>query len=479
MTLKYIFNPQLLKSYFVLLTFFSSAEKIFSQKPRADSISGLLKIERTDTNRVRLMWQLASSVSVYNPDSALSLSQQALFLANRAGYLEGQSRSLGIMANIFMRMGNFPKALEINIKKLQLEEKRNRWGNLGSVLMNIGIVYVLQDEYRKALEYYTKADSVISKFNIEDLKYNIALNVGDAYNRLDISDSAYMYFNKSLEIAKRLNNPDFIGTSMTGLGHSYKKLGNPGSSLTSYQSGINYLRAVEDDEILCEATLGLASLYQQLNENDSAANYAILSLSTAKKDGFLSQQLEASEFLTEHYKKIKNIDSAFAYAEYSRLLNDSVNSKVKIRELQLLSTNEQFRQRELEEERQIAAKRRYQELQLLLIGIFIPGLFLVTLLLSRQRIHVRVIKALGILSLLFFFEYLTLWLHPKVADLTGHTPVFEILIFVGVAAILIPLHHRTEHWLINRLITHRVYRGQTKKLRITVDSEKKHPSDLL
>jgi tetratricopeptide (TPR) repeat protein len=83
-----------------------------------------------------------------------------------------------------------------------------------------------KDEYRKALEYYAKADSVITKFNVEDLKYNIALNVGDAYNRLDISDSAYTYFNKSLVIAKQTGEEQLIGLSMTGLGHSYRKMKN-------------------------------------------------------------------------------------------------------------------------------------------------------------------------------------------------------------------------------------------------------------
>lgn len=58
------------------------------------------------------------------------------------------------------------------------------------------------------------------------------------------------------------------------------------------------------------------------------------------------------------------------------------------------------------------------------------------------------------LSLLFLFEYLTLLLHPTVAELTHHTPVYEILIFVGIAAILIPAHHRLEHWMIHKLSHH-------------------------
>jgi tetratricopeptide (TPR) repeat protein len=463
MILQHICDKQLLKRFFFILAFFCLTIKVFSQRPRADSLSRLLTTETVDTSRVKLLWNLASAVSIYNPDTALSLSQRALYLARAIDYDEGQSRSLGILANIFMRIGNYPKALEINIKKLQLEEKRNRPENLASVLMNIGIVHVLQDEYRKALEYYAKADSVISKFNVEKLKYNIALNVGDAYNRLNISDSAYMHFNKSLEIAKRQGREDFIGASMTGLGHSYRKMHDYQHSLVNYQTGISHLQAVSDDETLCEATLGLANLYQQLNKNDSASYFGNLSLSIANKDGFLSPQLEACEFLAEHYKKLKNIDSAFVYIGHVQELNDSVNSKSNIRESQIISSNEQFRQGELEENKRIAQEERMQQLQMLLIGIFIPGFFLLTILLSRIEIHTRVIRLLGVLSLLFLFEYLTLLLHPTVARLTQHTPVYEILIFVGIAAILIPAHHRLEHWLIQKLVHHRSHHALKEK----------------
>jgi hypothetical protein len=174
---------------------------------------------------------------------------------------------------------------------------------------------------------------------------------------------------------------------------------------------------------------------------------------------------------------MNNIDSAFAYADYARRLNDTLNSKVKIREMQVLSSNEQFRQRELAESKKIAAKKRYKQLQLLLIGIFIPIFFLITLLMSKSKIHIRLIRLLGILSLLFFFEYLTLLLHPTVAELTNHTPVYEIMIFVVIAGILIPLHHRLEHWLVHRLIHHRVHYGKNyKPLPASSEEDKKnHP----
>lgn len=452
------------KECFLALLFCCVTTVILSQNSKSDSLRGELKKEQVDTSKVILMWNLADATYKDNPDTALRIAQSALHLARNIKYTEGQSRSLGILANAFMFIGNYSQALELNFQKLQLEEKRNEPRNLASVLMNIGIIYRFQEEYYRALEYYSKADSVIQKHDVEVFKYNVALNIGDAYDLLNMFDSSYKYFNRSLRIAWNKKDDDLIGQSMTGLAHGYRKVGNHIQSLLNYRSAITYLRRASDDETLCEAALGLATLYQTLGRDDSAGYYANLSFSLARQDGFVSRQYDAAEFLTAHYKKIKNIDSAFAYAEYSHQLNDSLNSKAKIRELQVLSSNEQFRQRELQEERQLAAKRRHQQLQLLLIGIFIPGLFLVTLILSRQKIHVRVIKGLGILSLLFFFEYLTLWLHPTVAELTGHTPIFEIMIFVGVAAILIPLHHRAERWLVARLVQHRVFRGQTKKI---------------
>jgi tetratricopeptide (TPR) repeat protein len=461
---------QIIRQYLLILLLFCIGTSSFSQKQKSDSLRDLLSQEKNDTDRVRIMWQLANVLYTNNPDTSLKLAQDAYYLAKRINYVEGESRSLGILASTFRILGNYPRALALNLEKLQLEEKRKAPRNLASVLMNIGIVYVFQEEYNKALEYYFKADSVINKNNVEDFKYNIALNIGDAYNKLNASDSAYLYFKKSLDIAKVQNDSDLIGTSMTGLGHTYLKKGNYAEAESNYRSAINLLKEAEDDEVLCEAALGMARLYEILNKNDSAHRYADLALSVAKNDGFLSWQYDAANFLTTHFKKVKNIDSAFFFADYSHQLNDSLNSKAKIRQFQNLTIEEQFRQRELEEERVIAAKKRFQQLQLLLIGIFIPGLFLITLLLSRARIHVRVIRALGILSLLFFFEYLTLLLHPTVAALTHHTPIFEILIFVVVAGILIPLHHRVEHWLIHHLIHHRIHNEEEYK--------KNHPHEI-
>jgi hypothetical protein len=424
----------------------------FAQKQKADSLLNLLSAETIDSNRVTLLWRTADAIYNYNPEEALNYAQQGLALARQIDFVEGESRSLGIIANSFLKIGNYARSLDYNLQKLRIEEKRENPRSLASVLMNIGLVHAFQDEYRTALGYYYKADSVIRKFNVQAFRFHIAINIGDTYDKLNVLDSAYLFYSNSKREATQAADNNNIGASLIGLGHIYRKQKNYLLSLESYKESIPRLQAANNDDLLCETHWGLALLYQAFSNFDSAKTHALAAYRIGKAGGFLTRQLDAAHILTQLYKDTKSTDSAFAYASIERDLNDSVNNRNRIRESQVLASNEQFRQQALAEEKRLLAKERKQRLQLLFIGIFIPALFLFTLLVSHIRLHIKAIKLLGILSLLFFFEYLTLLLHPTVAALTNHTPVLEILIFVAVAAILIPLHHKAEHWLIHKLL---------------------------
>ncbi len=448
---------------------FCISPNLFSQNSRVDSLSKLLSLEKTDTGKVKLMWQLASASNADNPDTALMVAQEALFKARSIHYTEGESNALKVLANSFFYIGNYPSALDINLQRLKLEEKRNNPRNLAGTLMNIGIVYVFQEYYRKALEYYQKSDSVIKKNKLTSLHNQILLAQGDVYDRMNIADSAFYFFNESYKEAVSNSNHYMMGASMTGLGHSYRKMGNNQQSQINYRGAINFLKDGVDNDLFCEATLGYAQLFRMMHKNDSAVYYAKESMMIARNDKRLSRELDATRFITEYYSNIRNYDSAFTYVGFVQQLNDSVNSKSKIREMQILSSSEQFRQRSLEEEKKLASQKRLQQLQFLLIGIFIPAIFLLTFLLNRTKVHLKLIRLLGILSLLFFFEYLTLLLHPAVAEFTHHNPLYEILIFVVIAAILIPLHHKLEHWLIEKLTHHRHQIFMKEKVTETVE----------
>lgn len=440
----------------ILLLAFLVPLVLTAQKNTLDSINRVIDKIRTDTGKIREKCDIAFNLRVNAPATALQLASEALALSKKIKYTDGQSKSLGTMAIIFRLLGNYPLALEYNLKRLKLVEKTGDREKLAGVFINTGFVYVNLEEYKNALNYYYKADSVLKKLDSAlDKKFTVAQNLGDVYDKLHLNDSAFTYFTKSLTLARLEKDNYHEGMAMIGLGNNYLKTGQYLLATANYRSGITYLKEAADDDLLCEAYLGQASLYKKLDKPDSAVFYARESFILAAKDGFLPRQLDAAAFLSAHYQNEKDIDSSFLYMNHMQALNDSINSKSRIREAQVLSSSEQMRQIEIAENLQTARQERRQQLQLLFIAIFIPGFFLITLLLSRIKLHVRLVKILGVLSLLIFFEFLTLLLHPYVAEITHHTPVYEMLIFVSIAAILIPTHHRIEHRLIHWLTKNR------------------------
>jgi tetratricopeptide (TPR) repeat protein len=440
---------------------------VTAQSAKIDSLSIQLRNETKDTNRVTLLWQIAQQYQSFKPDTSLLLAEQALLLARQIQFVEGESRSLAILAASQYLLGDYPSALSNYMLKLQIEEKRNSPRNFASALNNIGLMHILLGEYPKALSYLRRADSTIEVtggMTKEELKYRITNNIGETFLRMKLPDSAHTYFNLTLAMAKKAGDNSSLGESLLSQANVYALKENDKEALNYYHEAIPFLRESLNNDFVCEATMGMAKIYERLHEYDSAGYYAKMSYDEAKKGGFLSREFDAAFFLSQHSKRINRYDSAFAYMELSVNLKDSVIGQQKIKDALIISTNEQLRQAELADQRRKDKEARNQQLQLLLIAIFIPVFFLLTLFISRIKINIVFLRFMGIISLLLVFEYLTLLLHPLVTKITHHKPVLELMIFVIIGACLVPLHHKLEHWLIGKLIKNRENRsGNIKK----------------
>ena len=226
---------------------------------------------------------------------------------------------------------------------------------------------------------------------------------------------------------------------------------------------------MQDYNTIAECYLGMSRSFDKLNIHDSALYYANRSYKLASDNQFLKHALNASVFLSQLYKQQNQIESAFAYQETYIMLRDSFNNTEKIKQLQNLTISEQLRQQQIAEQKVEETKERRVKLQLLLLGMCIPVFFFISAFISRKKVHERVIRFSGIFSLLFLFEYIILLINPVIAKGTGHSPVLEILIFVAIAAVISPTHHKLEHWLVTIL----TYRHHNKKASTTKAAAKK------
>ncbi|HEX8278786.1 MAG TPA: hypothetical protein VF540_08825, partial [Segetibacter sp.] len=228
---------------------------------------------------------------------------------------------------------------------------------------------------------------------------------------------------------------------------------HPALALEYYRLGTSYTNSTASAFHLIRGYLGMANAFAQTKQPDSSLLYARLALSIAKENRFSGDIPKASAFIYEYYKTARNSDSALFYLELTRLTQDSLNSRENQMKIQALNMEEKLRQQEKLQEEEKAKEQRLHNLQYAAIAFAVVVLLIVFLLLSHSVIaNQTLIRFLGVLCLLIVFEFLNLLLHPFLGDLTHHQPVFMLAAMVIIAALIIPLHHKLEHWIPHKSV---------------------------
>jgi len=149
------------------------------------------------------------------------------------------------------------------------------------------------------------------------------------------------------------------------------------------------------------------------------------------------------------------------YSDMYQDAYDSVNNLQSVQRNQLLTFEEDLRQQEIVKENLEAKEQQKANLQYNFLAIGILTLIILFLLLSRSFItNTKLIHFFGIVGLLIVFEFLNLLVHPFLEKFTHHSPILMLLGLVGIAALLVPLHHKVEHWAIAKLV------DKNKKIRL-------------
>jgi tetratricopeptide (TPR) repeat protein len=454
--------------------FFLSTTICFGQNKTIDSLSRVLKTAGDDSTKIRALNQLSIAYEAFKPDSAILLLQKSLYLSRRIseeiGEYKFEKYALFQMAYLFSSISNYPKALENYIELLKLAEREENPKDIASANFNIATTLAKEKEYSKALAYFKIADSIIDKNSLTDLKYESLGNIGDIYYKLNNLDSALYLtmkgYEKAVESYKKFDakntpsstlqfNAQPIGILLNNLGNIYSKLGNTPAALKNYSEALLYSEKADDADNICEINLGLAKLYEKSGDGINAILCANKVIVLAEKNDIESRKQEVFDFLKSYYKNAGKLDSAFTYQEKMIVVKDSIEGKDRIKQSLNITIEEELRQ---QEKRDILKKEQEQidkTLQLLGVGMLIPSFFLFTIFIRRRKIKPQIIKFCGVVSLLMLFECLTLILHPYVVEISHHIVVVELLIFVGIAAIVIPTHHKIEHWLLSKLTEHK------------------------
>ncbi len=180
------------------------------------------------------------------------------------------------------------------------------------------------------------------------------------------------------------------------------------------------------------------------------------SYAMAAKASWFEYMVMTSGLLESLYAETNDYKNAYKFAALNKVLADSIDRLSKQDEILVMEIDHETRQRErlAEREQQETLRRHYLQYTAITIGIL--SAFVLLIMLGSLKVPEWIIRMLGFFSFIFLFEFIILLADHKIHEMTQGEPWKVLLIKIFLIAILLPLHHEIEKWVITYLLNHKL-----------------------
>ncbi|HWR33444.1 MAG TPA: hypothetical protein VN451_07965 [Chitinophagaceae bacterium] len=388
-------------------------------------------------------------------------------------------------------------AEEINANKVYIKKKkailmRNCYLRLSGFYSRIG-------DYDKAIDYYTMAYGELGNINDKRIPYQRCVDVnaiGNLFAAKKNYDLAINYFERSIKMADslrfsnlkipgyisllnqylRMNQPqkamDYLrspegqnlkkfltdfgmgGAIDQAYGYVYGALNQLDSARLYFSKAIPFFEQNMSENNRLGFYLELAGFYRKTGETNKSIDYYLKAKEAGQRNGMLEIVQTAAKNLDSLYQFTGNYKLANQYNGIYYQYKDSIEKLNKEKELaQVEAADVLQREERIAREKEEAQKKRYS-IQYLAITIGIAALFIMLVMMGMFKVSEGTIKAIGFFVFIMFFEFIFLIFKKRIASITHGEPWKDLLFMIGLAALLLPLHHWLEHRVIKYLTSH-------------------------
>jgi tetratricopeptide (TPR) repeat protein len=431
------------KTLFFLLFFPFLTISVNAQMP-IDALIQKLETTKSDDERVDALFNFISNTSEFDPVQDFKNGQKLLRYSRKHHDDVAESLALNQISYNYKQFGNFAKGLEFGLKAVEVAEGNGNKKLIGFIKVNLSLIYRDLGNAPKAIELLRSAE----KLGMETRSYVVLetayQNLAEIYFAQNKIDQALTLAQKDYEISIKNNYRDWIGYTLIDLGSIHGKLNNRELALNYFEMAVREAKSMRAGKILLTAYLAKSDYFKENKMNDSSMANAKKAIAAVRYTPFSNYAIKPAKMLLDAYRG-QNADSAFKYSEIYRVANDSLFSAKAMQQTQQMTFQNELQVQQAEEERR-------NNIQYAFIATGIITFFIFFLLLSRTIIvNEKWISFLAILALLLVFEFINLLIHPFLGNLTHHSPIWMLLCMVALASLLIPLHHKLEHFIKHKL----------------------------
>lgn len=301
-----------------------------------------------DSNKVKILLDIGYALEMEQPDSAISVYEQAIDLGASGDYLIGVGRAQMYSGIVKSTTGEHAESLDFYSQALGTFEKAGYEMGIAGTHVNIGVVHNYRGEFELAMESYMKGIRYYEKLDAKPQLVSSYGNVGGIFIELDQNQKGFEYFQKEMKVAYELGDSSMIADSHNNLGLGHQQFQRYDSSNYHFKKclSISLLNGLTYLEFLSHNNL--ADVTAIIEGSVAALPHALEAVRLSKLVGNPYNTVNAYKSLGVKFIEIEEFDKADLYLDSAISVGRSISSKDVLSESYLYLAESKSRQGDFE-----------------------------------------------------------------------------------------------------------------------------------
>ncbi|HEY3876890.1 MAG TPA: tetratricopeptide repeat protein [Candidatus Kapabacteria bacterium] len=220
---------------------------------------------------------------------------------------------LNEMANVFLALSNYPKALECQYESLSILDQFEDPIRRSFVISSIGSIYLAVQNHEKANSFFQQGFLIAKEVLDYSTQKEILYNRGLIAQRQSDFLQARKFFLDALELSRRLGKPDSDAYVSQSLGEMALEAGKPREALRFFKEALGSAKAIKLASVWSAALLGLGKTYVALDQYEEGISSIRDALQRSEEHGMKELECECAGALATAYEADGKLKEAVQY----------------------------------------------------------------------------------------------------------------------------------------------------------------------
>ena len=317
--------------YICSFLFVASVNSRAQELLNRDSLLGVVKTAKEDTNKVLLFISIGQQYENNLPDSAAYYYTQAKLLSEKLNYTLGIIKYISNITYVLNLQGKLDSSLRLNLYSIELAQKINDRKRLAFGLSNAGTSYLYMEQYENAVNYFLQAIKILEELGLKQYLGVLYNNLAILHDKMRQYEKAIQYSEKAIAISRSLNDSTNLSISLNTISAPLINSNNPAKALPYLQESLEVCRLINNVYLREACLISLGTVYKMTGQSEKHLANATQALQLAKEledeDGIAVAYGLLSSYYLEKLQLEKAKENALLSLQVARKSAQPANEK--------------------------------------------------------------------------------------------------------------------------------------------------------